>query len=77
MPNPSEAIWRSIMTVTVSVIDSILWGGSATKGRQFAVTSGYVDDARPSTLFVTYSDVQGGRTSVAAHVEDGCSWMDQ
>ena len=56
----------------VSVIDSILWGGSATKGRQFAVTSGFVEDARHSALFVSYSDVQGGRTSVAAHVEDGC-----
>jgi hypothetical protein len=58
---------------TVSVIDSILWGGSATKGRQFAVTSGYVDDARPSTLTISYSDVQGGRTSAAGRVEDGCT----
>ncbi len=55
-----------------TVIDSILWGDSATDGAEIAlVTSQFT-----SSLDISYSDVEGGEA--AAYVESGCtsSWGD-
>jgi len=46
----------------VNVINSIIWGNNAdlgAKGAQFAITSGFQYDLRPSTLNIAYSDIQG------------------
>ncbi len=46
----------------VNVIDSIIWdnsGNIGAQGSQIAVATGFVHDPRPSTVEITYSDVQG------------------
>ncbi|MHC4573097.1 MAG: InlB B-repeat-containing protein [Planctomycetota bacterium] len=50
------------------VIDSILWNNYAIDGYQIAVARGFDYGPWPSTLTVSYSDVEGGRTDVK--VED-------
>jgi parallel beta-helix repeat protein len=42
------------------IINSILWGNSAGAGSQIAVGTSYAYDPRPSTVDISYSDVQGG-----------------
>jgi hypothetical protein len=61
-----------------NVINSIFWDNYASHGNQFAVTSGFDLDPRPSTLTVSYCDVQGGRSSMSVYSEDGCrlNWTD-
>ncbi|MEJ2703019.1 MAG: S8 family serine peptidase, partial [Sedimentisphaerales bacterium] len=53
--------------------DSILWDNMATKGNQIAIGSDadptYIE--RPATLTVSYSDIQGGRSQDAIHIEPG------
>ncbi len=57
----------------VTVLNSILWGNTATTGNQIALGSKnlptYLD--RPATMTVTYCDVQGGAAGV--HVEQGAT----
>jgi predicted outer membrane repeat protein len=54
------------------ISDSILWGNSAAQGGQIALKA----TAEPSTLWVSYCDVQGGQSG--AYVEAGCTlgWGD-
>ena len=61
-----------------NVVNSIFWDNTASHGNQFAVTSGFELDPRPSTLTVSYCDVQGGRSSMSVYSEDGCrlNWDD-
>ncbi|MBE0536993.1 MAG: choice-of-anchor L domain-containing protein [Phycisphaerae bacterium] len=56
----------------VEVIDSIFWGNYAQSGRQITVGTGLEFEPRPSTLKISYSDVEGGRGEAAVLVEDGC-----
>ena len=56
----------------VEVVDSIFWGNYAANGRQIAVGTGFEFDPRPSTLKISYSNVQGGRGEPAVLVEDNC-----
>jgi hypothetical protein len=62
-----------------TLINSILWDNSGTIGNQIAIGSKtdpvYLD--RPATLTVSYSDIQGGRTARAVHVEPGrtLNWL--
>lgn len=62
-----------------TVINSIFWGNSATAtgtatgiGYQIAVGTGFEFDPRPSTLRITYSDIQGGSSEPGVYVEEGC-----
>jgi len=54
----------------VEVINSIIWGNSAEQGSQVAVSSGDEYVPLPSTLTISYSDVEGGPGG--AYVEAGC-----
>ena len=63
-----------------TLIDSILWDNTGSNGNQIAIGSNnepfYID--RPSTLTVSYCDIQGGRTAEAIYIEPGriLNWLD-
>lgn len=56
-----------------TLIDSILWGNTAVRGKQIAIGSEnkptLID--RPASLTVSYCDIQGGKSRDAIHVEPG------
>jgi len=56
-----------------NIVDSIIWDNSANPGdsNQIAVGTGFGFDPRPSTVAVSYSDVQGGTAEV--FVDIGCT----
>jgi hypothetical protein len=62
-----------------ALINSILWGNTATIGNQIAI--GSVNDPvylqRPASLTVSYCDIRGGRSPQAIYVEPGriLSWL--
>ena len=62
-----------------ALVNSILWGNTATIGNQIAI--GSVNDPvylqRPASLTVSYCDIQGGRSPQAIYVEPGrtLSWL--
>jgi hypothetical protein len=47
-----------------NVLNSIIWNNSAATGGQIAVATSDIYDPRPSTVKVSYSDVQGGAAGV-------------
>ena len=57
----------------VDVIDSIFWGNVAAQGAQITVGTGFEFDPRPSTLTITYSDVQGYGSASAIFRGQGCT----
>jgi hypothetical protein len=61
------------------LIDSILWGNTGINGNQIAIgsQSDPLDINHPATLNVSYSDIQGGQTPDAIHVEPGrtLNWL--
>jgi len=61
-------LYSSYEAVT-SVIDSVIWGNSADRGRQLAVGSGFEYDKSPAEVHVSYSDIQYGATG--AYIENG------
>jgi chitodextrinase len=56
---------------TTSIINSIFWGNAADNGVQLGVGTGFEFYTNPSTLNVSYSDVQGMRLSV--YVDQDCT----
>jgi hypothetical protein len=62
-----------------TLVNSILWGNTAAKGNQLSIGSIFQPTHinRPATLTVSYSDVQGGRSREAVHVEPGrvLNWL--
>ncbi len=71
------AIYAGYQTY-MDIINSILWGNSAGQGQQLSIGSGFEFDPVPSTVTISYSDVQGGRGFTAVSVEEGCTlnWND-
>ncbi|GAI14205.1 unnamed protein product, partial [marine sediment metagenome] len=53
------------------LIDSILWGNTSTNGSQIAIGTGFEYDPLPSTVDVSYSNVQGERSLV--FVDENCT----
>ncbi|MHC4498236.1 MAG: InlB B-repeat-containing protein, partial [Planctomycetota bacterium] len=62
-----------------NLIDSILWGNTGINGNQIAIgsESDPLDLQHPAILTVSYSDIQGGQTPEAIHVEPGrtINWL--
>lgn len=56
----------------VDVIDSIFWGNQAAQGSQITVGTGFEFDPRPSTLNITYADVQNYGSASAIFRGQGC-----
>ena len=52
------------------ILNSILWGNLAIDGPQIAIATSQEYDPRPSTVDVSYSDVEGAQS--AAYVEPNC-----
>jgi parallel beta-helix repeat protein/predicted outer membrane repeat protein len=59
---------------TVNIINTISWNNTATTGNEIAI--GYIASSTPSTLTISYSDVEGGEGGV--FVDSGCTlnWGD-
>ena len=55
-----------------TIVNSIIWGNYASKGRQIGIGV----DTSPSTVKVSYSDVEGGGAYVQAPTEGGNTWLD-
>jgi hypothetical protein len=58
----------------VTITNAIFWNNNAATGDEISI--GYFDSTIPSTLTISYSDVEGGQSSVV--VEKGCTlnWGD-
>jgi hypothetical protein len=56
--------------------NTIVWGNNAPNGKEIGVGSVWAGDSIPSTLTISYSDVEGGMASVL--VDSGCTvnWGD-
>jgi hypothetical protein len=57
-----------------NIINSILWGNSGQRGPQLAIGTGFEYDPRPSTVDVSYSDVQGGQAYVFIDEDCNLNW---
>ena len=55
----------------INVINSIIWDNSGQYGPQLAIGTSFGYDPRPSTVDVSYSDVQGGQSYV--FVDEDCT----
>ena len=58
------------------ITNTILWGNDAPVGKEIGVLTVWWSDSIPSELTISYSDVEGGQTSV--FVEEGSilNWGD-
>ncbi|MHC5083731.1 MAG: right-handed parallel beta-helix repeat-containing protein, partial [Planctomycetota bacterium] len=61
----------------VDVVDSIFWGNDALKGTNIMVGSGFEFDPRPSSLHITYSDVESLDSANSIFVGPGCGFDDE
>ena len=60
--------------VDANVINSIFWGNLATFGRQIGLSSGDPIDPAPSTITVSYSDVQGSQAGIEKDPNCTINW---
>jgi len=58
--------YHAVCTVT----NSIFWNNSASNGPEIAVGSGFEYDPRPSTLYISYSDIKPSGSAI--WVDTGC-----